>query len=85
MLQTIPVIVKSRTKKLNAQLDNAGTRTSTNADVAAELGLQGRLQRVTVGVLNDKTETFKTCGIPYKVLMEGLCLSQSLYSRQSYL
>jgi len=35
----------------------ARTKTYINADVAAELGLQGHPQRVTVSVLNGQVET----------------------------
>ena len=38
--------------KVNTLLDDASTKTYVNADVAAELGLQGHPQRVNVGVLN---------------------------------
>lgn len=68
-LRTIPVIVKNGKKKLkvNALLDDASTRTYINMDVAAELGLQGKLQKVTVGVLNDKTETFETMPVEFQL------------------
>ena len=45
---------------MNALLDKASTKTCLNADVAAQLGLQGHPQSVTVNVLNGKTETFET-------------------------
>ena len=44
-------------------LDDASTKTYINTDVAAELGLQGCLQRVNVSVLNGKMETFETSHI----------------------
>ena len=45
-------------------------KTYINADIAAELGLQGRPQKVTVNVLNGQTETFET--MPVKVELESL-------------
>uniref|UniRef100_A0A8W8P1X9 CCHC-type domain-containing protein n=1 Tax=Magallana gigas TaxID=29159 RepID=A0A8W8P1X9_MAGGI len=68
-LRTIPVIVRngSKTMRVNALLDDASTRTYINADVAAELGLHGKLQRITVGVLNDKTESFETMPVEFQI------------------
>uniref|UniRef100_A0A8W8ILI6 Peptidase aspartic putative domain-containing protein n=1 Tax=Magallana gigas TaxID=29159 RepID=A0A8W8ILI6_MAGGI len=68
-LRTIPVIVRngSKTMRVNALLDDASTRTFFNADVAAELGLHGKLQRITVGVLNDKTEPFETMPVEFQI------------------
>lgn len=61
-LRTIPVYLKSGNRKLkvNALLDDASTKTYVNADVVAELGLQGHPQRVNVSVLNEQAETFET-------------------------
>ena len=71
-LRTVPLIVKNggRKLKVNALLDEASTKTYINADVAAELGLQERSQKVTVNGLNGKTETFETN--PVKVELESL-------------
>ena len=59
-LRTIPVYIKNGNRKLqvNALLDDASTKTYINVDAAAELGLQGCLQKVNVSVLNGKIETF---------------------------
>ena len=46
--------------KINALLDDAGTKTYVNADVTAELGLQGHPQKVKANVLIGKVETFET-------------------------
>ena len=35
-------------------------KTYLNIDVAAELGLQGELQKINVSVLNGQVETFET-------------------------
>ena len=52
-LRTIPVFLKkgNRKIKVNALLDEASTKTYLNAVVAAELGLQGHSQNVTVNGL----------------------------------
>ena len=47
--------------KINALLDDTSTKhTYVNANVAAELGLQGHPQKVKVNVLNGQVETFET-------------------------
>ncbi|XP_063441925.1 uncharacterized protein LOC134722246 [Mytilus trossulus] len=70
-LRTVPVILKNgnRTVSVNALLDDASTKTYINADVAAELGLQGQIQKVTVNVLNDNVETFET--MPVEVRLQS--------------
>ena len=50
--------------------------TYINADAAAELGLQGQPQKVTVSVLNGQVETFETSPIE--------CAKQSLDGKSSY-
>ena len=68
-LRTVPVVLSNvtRTLKVNALLDDASTKTYLNADVAAELGLQGQTEKVTVNVLNDKVETFETKPVTFKL------------------
>ena len=53
-LRTVPVILRngSRSLKVNALLDDASTKTYVNEEVAAELGLRGKTETVTVNVLN---------------------------------
>ena len=46
--------------EVNALLDEASTKSYVNADIAAELRLQGRTEKVTVNVLNGQVETFET-------------------------
>lgn len=53
--------------RVNALLDDARTRTYINADVAAELGLHDKPQRITVEVLNDKTESFETMSVEFQI------------------
>ena len=50
----VPEILKSGNRRLvvNALLDDASTKSDLNADVAAELALQGKLQKMTVNVLH---------------------------------
>ena len=67
-LRKVPVIVKNggRILKVNALLNEASMY--INAEVAAELGLQGRSQKVTVNDLNGQTETCEA--MPVKVELE---------------
>jgi len=51
-------------------LDDASTKTYINSDIAAELGLQGCLQKVNVSVLNGQMETFET--LPLECVIESL-------------
>ena len=61
-LRTVPVILKNgeRSLKINDLLDDASTKSYINADIAAELGIQGRTEKMTVNVLNGQVETFET-------------------------
>ena len=61
-MRTISVILKNgeRSLKINALLDDCSTRTYINADVAAELGLEGEIEILDVGVLNGGKERFET-------------------------
>ena len=52
---------------VNALLDDASTKTYINADVAAELGLKGKTERVTVNVLNGQVETFETRPVDFEI------------------
>ena len=49
-LRTVPVVVKNGERRMivNALLDDGSTKTDINGDVAAELGLEGSTQRITV-------------------------------------
>ena len=71
-LRTIPVYLKNGNKRLkvNALLDDASTKTYINADVAAEIGLQGELKRVNVSVLNGQLKSFETT--PVECIIESL-------------
>ena len=68
-LRTVRVILKSgnRRVEVNALLDDASTKTYLNSDVAAELALQGNCQKVTVNVLNGRTERFETMPVEFEI------------------
>ena len=70
-LRIVPVFLKNgpRRIKVNALLDEASTKTYLNADVAAELELQGEPQKVTVNVLKGHTETFETTPVEFVLVM----------------
>ena len=71
-LRTVPVILinGARSLRVNALLDDASTKTYVNADVAAELGLQGRTERIKVNVLNGQVLTFESK--PIDVQLQGV-------------
>ena len=68
-LRTVPIILKNGdwSLKVNALLDEKSTKIYPNADVAAELGLQGRTEKVTVNGLNGLMDTFKTKPVSFEV------------------
>ena len=61
-MRTIPVLIEHASRKLqvNALLDDCSTKTYINADIAAELGLEGKRELINVGVLNGGCERFET-------------------------
>ena len=61
-LRTIPVIVRngSRSLTVNALLDDGSTRTFLNSDVAAELGLYGERDSITVGTMGGSRKRLET-------------------------
>ena len=69
MTMTVPVKVKTgdRWMTVNALLDDASTKTYINADDAAELGLKGKTEQVTVNVLNGQVETFETRPVNFEL------------------
>ena len=71
-LRTIPVILKhgSRRIKVNALLDDASTNTYIDSNVAAELGVQGHMQRVNVSVLNGDVKEMET--MPVDIGLESI-------------
>ena len=68
-LRTVSVMLSNgnRRMQVNALLDDASPKTSINADVAAELGLNGSVQKVQVSVLNNKTESFETMPVSFDI------------------
>jgi len=70
-LRIVPVILENGGKclQVNALLDDGSTKTYLNSDVAAELGLVGQPQQVSVSVLNGKYEVFET--MPVEVTLHS--------------
>ena len=68
--RTIPVILRNGKQEIrvNGLLDDGSTRSYLNADIAAQLGLSGTPQQVTVGVLNGQKETFVTTPVTMKLM-----------------
>ena len=71
-LRTIPVILKNGLRKItvNALLDDGSSQTYINSDIAGELGLQGKFEKVKVSVLNGKIDVFDT--MPVSVGLESI-------------
>ena len=61
-MRTIPVLIEHASKKLqvNALLDDCSTKTYINADIATELGIEGKRELINLGVLNGGCEQFET-------------------------
>ena len=68
-MRTVPVVLINRNRRLkvNALLDDASTKTYINADVAAELGLHGCVQKTNVNILNGQVETFLTMPVEFNL------------------
>ena len=68
-LRTVPIVLKNgdRSLRVNALLDEASTKSYVNSDVAAELGLKGKTEKVTVNVLNGQIETFETKPVSFEL------------------
>ena len=68
-LCTVPIILKNggRSLQVNALLDEASTKSYVNSDVAAELGLEGKTEKVSVNVLNGQIETFETKPVNFEL------------------
>ena len=66
-LRTVPVVVKNSGRRfvLNALLDDTSTKSYINGDVAAELGLEGTMQKITVNVLNGGEDSFQTMPVEF--------------------
>ena len=61
-LRTVPIILKigGLSLQVNALLDEASTKSYVNSDVAAELGLERKTEKISVNVLNGQIETLET-------------------------
>ena len=68
-LRTVPIVLKNgdRSLRVNALLDEASTKSYLSSDVAAELGLEGKTEKVTVNVLNGQIETFETKPVSFEL------------------
>ena len=64
-LRTIPVKLKSTKRELilNALLDDGSTRSYINNDVAAELGLCGPMEEISVSTMNGQVKKFQTMSV----------------------
>ncbi|XP_033105477.1 uncharacterized protein LOC117107807 [Anneissia japonica] len=71
-LSGLPVILKNGLKKItvNALLDDGSSQTYINSDIAGELGLQGKFEKIKVNVLNGKIDVFDT--MPVCVGLESI-------------
>ena len=69
-LRTVPVILKNGEKSVvvNALLDDGSTQTYLNSDVAAELGLEGKMCDTQANVLNGCVESFQTMPVSVKLM-----------------
>ena len=82
-LLMVPVYLINGRKqvKVSALLDEGGSRTYLNTDVAAELGLEGRPQELTVKVLNDKQEKLNPSVIEFTIHnLDSMDQAELLYS-----
>jgi hypothetical protein len=68
-LRTVPVYLANGTRRLkvNALLDDCSSRSYLNSDVAAELGLEGKPEQITVNVLNDYQERLDTSVVEFRI------------------
>ena len=69
-LRTVPVKLKNGNKEVlvNALLDDGSTKTYINCDVAAELGLQGPLETITVSTMNGNVKSYQTMPVECELL-----------------
>ncbi|KAH3693016.1 hypothetical protein DPMN_193353 [Dreissena polymorpha] len=68
-LRTVPVVLYANGKKItvNALLDDGSTKTYINAEVAATLKLSGKVEKVKVNTLNNKSESFETMSVSLNI------------------
>ena len=69
-LRMVPVKLKNGNKELvvNALLNGASTSSYIDYDVAAELGLQGLLERVSISTMNGNVKTCQTMPVACELL-----------------
>ena len=68
-MHTVPVVLINGNQRfqVNVVLNDASTKAYINADVAVELGLQGRVQKTNVNVLNGEVEAFLTMPVQFNL------------------
>ena len=66
-LRTIPVVLRNGNRKMlvNALLDDGSTKSYINEDVAAELGLEGPVESISVNTMNGRTSHFRTMPVEF--------------------
>ena len=83
-LRTVPVMLRNgdRSLKVNALLDDGSTKSYINADVAAELGLQGKTEKIMVNVLKSQVETFESKPVEFELesLNGGVNMTVNAYT-----
>ena len=64
-LQTVPVKLRNGNQEItvNALLDDGSKQSYINSDVAAELGLDGPVETVTVSTINGNVKMFQTTSV----------------------
>ena len=69
-LRTVPMVLKNGEKSVvvNALVDDGSTQTYLNSDVAAELGLEGKICDTQVNVLNGCVESFQTMPVSVRLI-----------------
>ena len=68
-LRTVAVYLKSgqNTVKVNALLDDASSKTFINSDIAAQLGLEGMSEELTVNVLNNNQTQLESSVVDFTI------------------
>ncbi|KAJ8026780.1 hypothetical protein HOLleu_31716 [Holothuria leucospilota] len=69
-LRTVPIIVRKNGKqlKVNAILDDGSEQTYINSGLAAELGVSGEQNEISVGLINGLEKHFKSMEIKVEIM-----------------
>ena len=66
-------------------LDDGSTKSYINSDVAAELGLDGPVETVTVSTMNGNVKTFQTTSVYCEVgSIDGKVKSSTIYQHTQH-